>query len=67
MIKRSFIHAMGIIFLSLILSYSPSWAETKPVLCHPLPRSDLYSRLYPKESRSTLESLKRRFSPSRRE
>jgi thiol-disulfide isomerase/thioredoxin len=31
MIKRSPIHAVWIIFLSLILSYSLSWAETKPV------------------------------------
>ena len=31
MIKRSLIHAVWIIFLSLILSYSLSWAETKPV------------------------------------
>ena len=31
MIKRSTIHAAGVIFLSLILSYSLSRAETKPV------------------------------------
>jgi peroxiredoxin len=31
MIKRSPIHTVWIIFLSLILSYSLSWAETKPV------------------------------------
>ncbi len=31
MIKRSPIHAVWVIFLSLILSYSLSWAETKPV------------------------------------
>jgi thiol-disulfide isomerase/thioredoxin len=31
MIKRSSIHVVGIIFISLILSYSLSWSETKPV------------------------------------
>ncbi len=31
MTKRSPIHAVWVIFLSLILSYSLSWAETKPV------------------------------------
>jgi thiol-disulfide isomerase/thioredoxin len=31
MIKRSPIHAVWIIFLSLIFSYNLSWAETKPV------------------------------------
>ena len=31
MTKRSPIHAVWVIFLSLLLSYSLSWAETKPV------------------------------------